>query len=109
MSYGEKEIETVLKELGIQYKTQWRFPTCRNKYPLPFDFVVWSNRTIKAIEYQGKQHYRQTFKMSYWEFRDAQKRDDIKRAFCEERNIPLLEIPYWERTNIEQLVREFVK
>jgi len=51
-----------------------------------------------AIEYNGHQHYH---KDSYFNRISKSKtsifdRDEYKRQWCEERNIKLIEIPYWE-------------
>ena len=67
-------------------------------------------RGSSLIEYQGKQHYEPidfAGKGEKWAnklFRSNQKRDKIKRGYCIKNNIPLIEIPYWEFENTENIL-----
>lgn len=60
-----------------------------------------------AIEYQGEQHYRP---IDYFggkeKFEVQQKRDNIKRDYCKNNNINLLEIPYYK--NVEEELNNFL-
>ena len=48
-----------------------------------------------GIEYQGKQHYEPVeFFGGEEQFLLNQKRDNIKREYCDKNNIPLLELKY---------------
>ena len=38
------------------------------------------------------------------DFEVDQIRDNIKREYCKEHNIPLIEIPYWERDNMRDFL-----
>ena len=80
---------------------QKRFPECRNKRSLPFDFYLPDLNTL--IEYQGIHHYQACH---YWRgeegFKQTQLRDNIKRAFCKEKGIRLLEI-----ASLKQLAKVF--
>jgi hypothetical protein len=50
-----------------------------------------------AIEYQGVQHYKETFLLG--DPKVAASRDKEKKKLCERYGITLLEIPYtWDRT-----------
>lgn len=106
-SIGEKTICDILQELKINYIEQYRFDDCRNKRPLPFDFYLPDYNT--CIEYQGGQHY---FAVKYFggqdKFEDQQKKDKIKRDYCSNNNINLIEIPYWEFNNIKNIIKENV-
>ena len=42
-------------------------------------------------------------------FMNEQKRDAIKRDWCQRNGVPLLEIPYWDFDKIETLVERFVR
>lgn len=114
-SKGEIEIANVLEQLSLSFKRQWRFSSCKNKMPLPFDFVIKTNYGVKLIEYQGEQHYKPVnFTSSKKDnehllevLQGIQKRDNIKKKWCVEKGLPLLEIPYWEFENIEKLVKTF--
>jgi hypothetical protein len=63
-----------------------------------------------CIEYQGEHHY---FPVDFagngkeWaeeQFKENQIKDQIKRDYCNKNNIKLLEIPYWEFDNIENIL-----
>jgi hypothetical protein len=58
-----------------------------------------------CIEYQGEQHYKAVeFFGGKDQFKTQQKLDKIKRDYCKNNNIKLLEIPYWDFNNIEQIL-----
>jgi hypothetical protein len=85
-SHGNIKIEQILKENNIDYVREKRFDSCRDKFPLPFDFYV---NNQYCIEYDGKQHYnKNTF------FRYIKMHDSIKSKWCKDNNIPLIRIPY---------------
>lgn len=115
-SKGEKEIEKLLDKHNIDYRTQYWFQDCRIQLPLPFDFAVFSNeKLICLFEYQGIQHYEPVdfagkgFNWAKKQFKRNQKSDDIKRTYCKDNNIPLLEIPYWEYKNMETIILDFMQ
>jgi hypothetical protein len=70
---------------------------------MKFDFVIFNekNEIQLLIEYNGEQHYNSIEK---WGGKDKlivqQERDARKKQYCEEHNIPLLIIPYWEYDKI---------
>jgi hypothetical protein len=115
-SHGEIKIRGVLTKLGLPFKRQVRFDTCKHERTLPFDFLVkLSNRLGFLIEYQGEGHYQPVYwnarigqqgaRQIFWK---VQKRDCIKRRWAKGRSIPLLLIPFWERDRIAEIVEEFV-
>lgn len=107
-SYGEKAIETFLEFNNITYIAQKVFTDCRNKKPLPFDFYLQEYNT--CIEYQGKQHYKAIdYFGGYEKFKLQQQLDKIKRDYCKNNNIKLIEIPYWNFDNIEQVLTNYLK
>lgn len=96
MSKGEYEIEEYLKQNNIKYKKQYSFPDLKgeNNYPLKFDFLVYLNVPI-LIEFQGKQHYEAIdFYGGKEGLKKQQKRDNLKREYCKNKNILLYEISY---------------
>ena len=110
-SKGEKEISKYLDKYKIEYISQKWFTDCRNIHPLPFDFYI-SKYNI-CIEYQGEQHYKTvqgignkkfTLEESKQNFKKQQKHDNIKREYCKNNNITLIEIPYWDFKNIESII-----
>ena len=62
---------------------------------LRFDFYLPKFNVL--IEYQGEQHYKSIEKWGGEEaFKDRVKKDNMKRSYCNEKHIKLIEIPYWE-------------
>lgn len=109
-SKGEKIINITLEKLGIWHSSQHRFKSCKNKNSLPFDFVIKTHDKIAVIEYNGEQHYVPVFGSNpIKSFQRTKKNDWIKKKWCQDNNIPLLEIFYWEMGEIEKLVVEFVE
>lgn len=110
-SHGEMKIRTLLDNLCIEFKTQFKFAECKNKRPLPFDFVVFKGSEIVfLIEYDGAQHYKPIKHFGGEKsLKKLQKNDSIKENYCKINNIPLLRIPYWEFDNIESILTDFLK
>lgn len=111
-SKGETRVRRYLENRGIQYKYNHRFASCKNVKPMPFDFVVWFNGKLHLIEYQGKQHY---VPIPKWHGEDAQEelekvreRDRMKAKWCEERNLPLLQFPYWKTNQLDAIIDDFL-
>lgn len=95
-SRGEQQILLFLEKNNIKYIPQKTFaPLNKSKYR--FDFFLPDFNL--AIEYQGEQHYRNNnfFKES---LTAIQNRDNIKRQYCKDNNIDLLEIKYIDLNNI---------
>lgn len=102
---GEKIIKKFLTSQSIVFEPQKTFNDCRNKNKLPFDFYLLDYNLL--IEYQGGQHYKP---IEYFggqeQFEYRQNNDQIKKDYCQQNNIPLLEIPYWEFDNIETIINK---
>lgn len=95
ISYREYMIEQYLKEHSIKYIRQYTFPDLRGKkYPLRFDFAILDdNENVKSlIEYQGEAHFSNVFKIPEEDYENALQRDEKKREYCKENQIPLYEI-----------------
>jgi hypothetical protein len=105
---GEKAIDKVLINNHVNYIYHHTFPDCKFINVLEYDFYL-PNYNI-AIEYQGRQHYEPVDfagKGQKWaeeQFILNQKRDEIKRDYCNKNNIKLLEIPYWHFDNISSIL-----
>ncbi len=110
MSKREKKIINYCKEHDIAYEPQKTFDGCKNIKLLPFDFYLPEYGI--CIEYQGEQHYELvTFSGridTEKDLEERQKRDRIKKDYCEKNNIPLLEIPYWNYNKTEKILEEFL-
>ncbi|MDR0675538.1 MAG: hypothetical protein LBF97_00655 [Elusimicrobiota bacterium] len=105
-SRGSQEIKKILDNNNIPYLTEFWFTNCRgDKKPLHFDFYMPDYNVI--MEYQGEQHYKIA---KHWggieKFKKQQKYDQIKRDFCKDKKIKLLEITYQDDIK-EKLKEEF--
>lgn len=92
MSKGELFVSNYLTKNGIEFTPQFWFKDCRDKNPLPFDFMIMIDGKMKLIEFDGFQHF---VKQGIYYSEKAIKHDKMKDAYCEKNNIPLLRIPYW--------------
>ena len=99
-SKNEQIIATILKERDIPFITEYSFnDLLSNKGALlRFDFaVIDAAQQVKfLIEYQGIQHFSNSFKHSGEEYQLAQERDKMKHEYCRTQGIPLYEIRYNE-------------
>ena len=102
-SYGEQLIAKLLKELNLDFITEYKFTDCKYKDKLRFDFAIIKNKKIIClIEFQGVQHYQVTGGWNNIEhLKQVQKRDNIKREYCYNNNIPLIEIPFYDIDKID--------
>ena len=101
-SKGERSIKHFLTKKGLSFKQQHRINQCRRKFPLPFDFAVFNeDGSLRClIEYQGEQHFRP---VKTWGGIEnlllIKERDEIKRKYCLDNNIPLYYVSYKEDVN----------
>ena len=103
---GEKLTAEYLKENEIEYFEQYKFDDCVYKYPLKFDFFL-PNQNI-CIEYNGSQHYKPCDIFGGEEqFEVQQIRDNIKRQYCKDNGIKLIEIPY--TYNTKEKIQKYLK
>jgi Zn finger protein HypA/HybF involved in hydrogenase expression len=105
-SKGERAIRKFLLSKGVQFESQYKFPDCKNKYPLPFDFAIKLDQGLVLIEYQGEQHYRPiSFGGDAQEnYRKLKHTDEIKRKYCQQNGYHLVEVPYHSLDKIEELL-----
>jgi hypothetical protein len=111
-SKGEINICQILDKYNINYNKEKTFDGCVDKRKLKFDFYLLEYNL--CIEYQGLQHYPEKYKKSKFysystihneeSLKNLQKRDQIKRDFCLKENIKLIEIPYWDKNRIEEIL-----
>lgn len=103
-SFGEKTIETILKQNMFSYQKEYSFSDLVSEHniPLRFDFAIFDNGKLKClIEYDGEQHYlNKTDGLWTDTLSKRQERDKIKNQYCIDHNIPLYRIPYWEKDNL---------
>lgn len=109
ISLGEEQTTKALMSLNIKFSSQYTNPTLRSeKGNLLFvDFAVYSDDDeLKGlIEYQGIQHYQDEGNFGK---QQREITDDIKRQWCKENNIPLLEIRY-DDSDIVSTLRAFLQ
>ena len=120
LSSGERYIFKILRDYGIAFEVQKKFDECRNPETnrfLRFDFYLPDYNL--CIEFQGQQHYkpvkfrrnRTISEEELWEKAKQdliknQRRDEIKREFCKNNGIKLLEIRYDEQKNTEEILKK---
>lgn len=105
-SKGEAAIKKVLKEHNINFITEKTFPDLVDDATLKFDFYIEDMNLL--IEYDGIQHYEDTWHDPE-KFRLTQKHDNMKNEYCKLHNIELIRIPYWDYSNISEILYEKFK
>lgn len=92
-SKGELLIAKYLSDNNIKFEQQKSFDDCKNILPLKFDFYLPELNIL--IEFQGKQHFEpQPHFGGNKTFGDLQKRDKIKKQWCIDNKVNLIEINY---------------
>lgn len=108
-SSGEQRISNFLESKNIDFIPQFRFDDCKYYNQLPFDFYIPSMNIL--IEYDGELHYKVIDHFGGIDrYLEGKLRDEIKDKYCNENNIKLIRIPYWEKDNIELILEnELIK
>lgn len=109
---GEYKIMQYLSSNSLLFATQHSFADCFYKKKLKFDFVVYDSgyNIFCLIEFQGEQHYNYSefFYKNMEKYKESQLKDRIKREYCKNNNIRLLEIPYWDIDNIKTILDDYL-
>lgn len=112
-SRGEIKIARILEANEMNFKEEFIFPdlTSPNGTELRFDFAVLDDdgEVDFLIEYQGKQHYQAVSKFGGARgLFQQQFNDNLKRKYCADRGITLIEIPYTEEhlINYDYIMRK---
>lgn len=103
-SKGENLISSYLLNNNFYFEREKTFDNCKYKKKLRFDFYI---KSLNAyIEFQGIQHYKP---ISYFggskRYNAQAKKDSIKVDFCNDNNIKLIRIPYFEINNIDDILK----
>ena len=99
-SKGEEKISKLLNNLNISFQKQYSFNDLKDKGYLRFDFAIFKDNNLYClVEYQGEQHYDKT--NNYYS-EDGVYRDNLKKKYCLENNIKLIEIPYWDYDKLDE-------
>ena len=110
MSKSEYETKYYLDSHNIDYDYEHKFKDCIYKHCLKFDFYIPHYNT--CIELDGEHHYKPvTFKgisneLAIERFEYTKKLDSIKNKYCTNNKIKLIRIPYWDFSNIVQILDE---
>lgn len=107
ISSGEKIILNILTNNDIHFIREHKFPDCMNRRRLRFDFYIPTINTV--IEYNGIQHYQPvTIFGGEDSFIETSKRDKLKNDYCNDNNIRMVVIPYWEQENIGEILSPII-
>ena len=99
-SNGELIIREWLEDHGIRFIFGKRFADCRDKKPLPFDFYLPDHNV--CIEFDGQHHY---MELEGWaDHETTVLHDQIKNKYCDDNNIKLIRIPYWDGKRISKIL-----
>lgn len=106
-SRGELKILEILENSNLSFCQQICFEDLAYIRKLKFDFGILENeKVICLIEFQGEQHYTSSDFFGGEKNYEKQKiRDEMKREYCKNNNIPLIEIPY---TDLKILNEEYL-
>lgn len=112
-STGENIIAEYLTNDYINFIPQYSFNDCigvKGK-KLEFDFAIFNDSQLDMlIEYDGEQHFEV---IEYWGGEEGlkyrQQNDAIKNKYCNDNDIKLLRIPYWEKDNILNILSNEIK
>jgi hypothetical protein len=115
-SKGESAIARHLIENHINYDPQYHFEDCVDVGLLRFDFGILDDddKLLFLCEYDGQQHFEPvifgnfSYDVAIQKYNDLVRRDKIKNEYCNNNNIALLRIPYWEYDNIETILSDYI-
>lgn len=111
VSLGEKKVSEWLDMKNIKYIPQYKIKNedvnCGNKHII-IDFYIPKENLF--IEYNGEQHYSTQFYFGGNErFERQVRRDNALRKYCETHGVKLVEIPYWDYNNIDDILNKYLK
>lgn len=113
VSLGQEKINTYLTSHKIHFKPEYTTKITEFVGVARYDFAILNktNEVQYLIEFHGRQHYEVAYSWndSVEQLLERQRKDDLKRKWAKENNIPLYEIPYWELDNINETLEEILK
>lgn len=113
-SQGEKIISEILDSHNISYKKEFTFSDLKDIKLLRFDFAILDpeQKPICLIEFDGPQHIEgNLFNLdSNFDQKLLLKHDQMKNQYAINHNIPLIRIPYKDKTKdkIELYLKDFL-
>lgn len=97
LSKGALATHDFLERSGLKFVKEKTFPDCIDKSKLQFDFYLPYLNT--CIEYDGHHHFgpwrTRSTRVLLERFKYTKNHDKIKNAYCKDRGIHLIRIPYW--------------
>jgi hypothetical protein len=105
-SRGENYIKNYLNNKNINYYRNYIFDDCKNKRGLRFDFYLYDILTI--IEYDGEHHFMENKYFGEGNLDYVKKNDEIKNKYCEDNNIILIRIPYYNFDKIDIILDSYL-
>lgn len=104
---GIYSIINILESHGVYYELEYTFDDCKNIKALPFDVYIPSKRIL--IEFDGEQHFLDgAFGKDTLNLMNIKYRDNIKNTYCDNNNLTLIRIPYWDINRVEEILNEFL-
>lgn len=111
-SQGEKFVDSLLKDMNIQFIRQKKFIDCTNKIQgrycrkLPFDFFLPEQNAV--IEYDGQGHFKPIEVFGGEKsFLKQKEYDNIKNQYCIDKGIKMIRIPYtMDKSNIKSFIQK---
>ena len=102
-SKGEILVNNLLISNNIFFKPQHKFPECKHKRVLPFDFYL-PDYNI-CVEFDGMQHYKSIKHFGGDKiFAEQRLKDKIKSDYCVKNNIKLIRIK--EKNKINEILKK---
>lgn len=107
-----RKIEAWLNSQVIPFNREHRFPDCKLKRSLSFDFYLPQHNI--CIEADGEQHFSPvTFggiskELAKKEFENVVIRDSVKNKYCKKKGIELIRIPYFEIKKVEKILNKAI-
>lgn len=105
MSLFEIAVYDILKDIFGEenIETQKRFPDCKKKNPLRFDFYIQKYNLV--VEADGAQHYKN---LPFLNSGAARSSDVIKNEYCLHKGIGLLRIRYEKHQTTKELIKKAI-
>lgn len=99
-SKGSILIQGILEGANLVFEKEKYYTDCLSKKGnyLYFDFYIPQKNIL--IEYDGEQHFFDTFQHGEEALKNYQENDEIKNRYCKEHNIKLIRVPYTDYKNI---------
>lgn len=105
-SKGNIKIKDILIKMDITFEEEKKFENFVGETGVPYRFDFYLPDYNCCIEYDGEQHFEYTQKTGGWNtlknFEKTQYRDLLKNKYCDDNNIKLIRIPYWDYDKLDK-------